>query len=110
MKPYLEISMNRAAETPTNVCVRSPALFWRISRSAPTSADSTNANVNSPSCSQPCPWKFNMPQPPAPCICMHQRGDGGFANTDCIRAAATSASAGGVSEMPSSRPGRGVSR
>jgi hypothetical protein len=41
MNPYLLISMNSAAPTPTGVCLRSPALFCRISRSSPMVADSS---------------------------------------------------------------------
>jgi hypothetical protein len=55
MNPYLEISMNTVEARPTNVYVRNPAAFWRISRSSPISADSAKPAASSISSNQPCP-------------------------------------------------------
>jgi hypothetical protein len=52
-KPYLLTSMKSAAPTPTSVCVRSPADFWRHSRSSPMSVDSAKASASAPICFVP---------------------------------------------------------
>src|SRR5215212_3301751 len=53
-KPKRPASVNSAAPTPTSVCVLSPALRWRISRSNPMIEDRTNATASSPnSCAPP---------------------------------------------------------
>ena len=48
-KAYLDTSMNKAAPTPTRVCVRNPALLARNSRSSPIRLDSSNAEPSSTS-------------------------------------------------------------
>ena len=53
LNPYLLTSMNRAAPTPTRVCVRSPALFCLTSRSSPMTADSSRPRPSSPTCTGP---------------------------------------------------------
>ena len=47
LKPYLLMITNSAAPTPTSVCVRSPADFWRHSRSSPISDESPKASASS---------------------------------------------------------------
>jgi hypothetical protein len=44
LNPYFDTSMKTAAPSPTSVCVRSPALLARTSRSTPISALSTSAS------------------------------------------------------------------
>jgi hypothetical protein len=46
-KPYLLIKRINAAEVPTIVCVRRPALLPRVSRSRPISALSPKASSSS---------------------------------------------------------------
>ena len=65
VNPYLLISMNSAAPTPTRVWVRSPAFFCRISRSRPTAADSTRARPSSAACRQPSPFSDGPARTPA---------------------------------------------
>src|SRR5690606_20017830 len=60
VNPHLLTSMNSAAPTPTRVCVRSPAAFWRSWRSSPISEQSSSATSRAPTCSHPWPVKSSM--------------------------------------------------
>jgi hypothetical protein len=53
VKPYFDTNMINAEAKPTSVWVRSPALFWRISRSSPIAAESARAISSSPAWGHP---------------------------------------------------------